>query len=81
MLVAPPMGTTKTPSWPRLRPLRAASASIADWSLTPSTRMTAHEPAGRVPHGRRGGRQRGIAAARGPGHRDQAGQPLVVHRP
>jgi len=46
MFVAPPMGTTKTPSRPRLRPLRAASASIADWSLTPSTRMTAHEPAG-----------------------------------
>lgn len=46
MFVAPPIGTTNTPSRLRSRPRRAASAWIAAWSLTPSTRITAHDPGG-----------------------------------
>ena len=44
MLVAPPIGTMKTPSSRRLRPRRAASVSRAAWSLMPSTSTTAQEP-------------------------------------
>jgi hypothetical protein len=44
MLVAPPIGTTKTPSPRRSRPWRAARVSRAAWSLIPSTRTIAQEP-------------------------------------
>ena len=45
MLVAPPIGTTKTPSRSRSRPRRAASVRSAAWSLMPSTSTTEHAPA------------------------------------
>src|SRR5215472_14911967 len=44
MLVAPPIGTTKTPSAGRSRPDRSATVCTAAWSLIPSTSTTAHEP-------------------------------------
>jgi hypothetical protein len=45
MFVAPPMATMVTPSASLSRPRRAASASSARWSLTPSTNTTARTPA------------------------------------
>ena len=44
MLVAPPIGTTKTPSARRSRPDRSAKVCTAAWSLIPSTSTTAQEP-------------------------------------
>ena len=44
MLVAPPIGTTKTPSPGRSRPGRAARVCTAAWSLMPSTSTTVQEP-------------------------------------
>jgi hypothetical protein len=45
MLVAPPIGSTNTPSPLRSRPRRPARVASAAWSLRPSTSTTAAAPA------------------------------------
>ena len=77
MLVAPPIGTMKTPSSRRLRPRRAASVSRAAWSLMPSTSTTAQEP-GSLASPRRRGDQRDAAAPSRLSHRRER---LLIHVP